>query len=205
MATRHATRCAADPAADHVEPADRRRRGAGADHDPHRVLHHGARGGRPVRRHLRPARPHDGAGGHRHAGPRQLDGGKRRAFPARNSRPTTMREGDHYITNDPWLGTGHLHDLTVVTPGFPQRPHRRAVRQHRACHRHRRPRHGARRALGVRGRPVHPDRQMLRPGPAERDVLRLHPRRLAPAGGAGGRHLFAVRLQRRRRAPAGAR
>ncbi|MDE2575941.1 MAG: hydantoinase B/oxoprolinase family protein [Rhodospirillales bacterium] len=30
----------------------------------------------------------------------------------------TMQEGDHYITNDPWLGTGHLHDLTVVTPAF---------------------------------------------------------------------------------------
>ncbi|HUN44424.1 MAG TPA: hydantoinase B/oxoprolinase family protein [Acetobacteraceae bacterium] len=30
----------------------------------------------------------------------------------------TMRRGDHYITNDPWLGTGHLHDLTVVTPAF---------------------------------------------------------------------------------------
>ena len=30
----------------------------------------------------------------------------------------TMRTGDHYITNDPWLGTGHLHDLTVVTPAF---------------------------------------------------------------------------------------
>ena len=26
--------------------------------------------------------------------------------------------GDHYITNDPWLATGHLHDLTVVTPAF---------------------------------------------------------------------------------------
>ena len=32
----------------------------------------------------------------------------------------TMKEGDHYITNDPWLGTGHLHDLTVVTPAFRQ-------------------------------------------------------------------------------------
>jgi N-methylhydantoinase B len=30
----------------------------------------------------------------------------------------TMVEGDHYITNDPWLGTGHLHDLTVVSPIF---------------------------------------------------------------------------------------
>src|SRR5271156_5432588 len=30
----------------------------------------------------------------------------------------TMSQGDHYITNDPWLGTGHLHDLTVVSPAF---------------------------------------------------------------------------------------
>src|SRR6185295_2990719 len=30
----------------------------------------------------------------------------------------TMREGDHYITNDPWLTCGHLHDLTVVSPTF---------------------------------------------------------------------------------------
>ena len=29
-----------------------------------------------------------------------------------------MQPGDHYITNDPWLGTGHLHDLTVVSPAF---------------------------------------------------------------------------------------
>jgi len=36
-----------------------------------------------------------------------------RKFPAE-----TMRPGDHYITNDPWLGTGHLHDLTVVSPAF---------------------------------------------------------------------------------------
>jgi N-methylhydantoinase B len=27
-------------------------------------------------------------------------------------------EGDVYITNDPWEGTGHLHDFTVVTPSF---------------------------------------------------------------------------------------
>jgi N-methylhydantoinase B len=30
----------------------------------------------------------------------------------------TMRDGDVYITNDPWKGTGHLHDLTVVSPTF---------------------------------------------------------------------------------------
>lgn len=29
-------------------------------------------------------------------------------------------EGDVYITNDPWEGTGHLHDITMVTPSFHQ-------------------------------------------------------------------------------------
>ncbi len=27
-------------------------------------------------------------------------------------------DGDVYITNDPWMGTGHLHDVTMVTPVF---------------------------------------------------------------------------------------
>ena len=27
-------------------------------------------------------------------------------------------EGDAYLTNDPWLGTGHLHDFTMVSPSF---------------------------------------------------------------------------------------
>jgi N-methylhydantoinase B len=29
-----------------------------------------------------------------------------------------LAEGDVYITNDPWEGTGHLHDITVCTPSF---------------------------------------------------------------------------------------
>jgi N-methylhydantoinase B len=29
-----------------------------------------------------------------------------------------MKPGDHYITNDPWFTSGHLHDITVVTPTF---------------------------------------------------------------------------------------
>ncbi len=82
-----------------------------------------------------------------------------RRFPA-----ATMQPGDHYITNDPWLGTGHLHDLTVVSPAFHDGAHRRAVRQHRARDRHRRPRHGAGGAQRVRGGDVHPDRQVLRRG-----------------------------------------
>ena len=34
-------------------------------------------------------------------------------FPAR-----TMKEGDIFLTNDPWKATGHLHDFTFVTPTF---------------------------------------------------------------------------------------
>ena len=30
----------------------------------------------------------------------------------------TMAQGDVYLTNDPWEGTGHLHDITMVTPSF---------------------------------------------------------------------------------------
>jgi len=29
-----------------------------------------------------------------------------------------MKPGDVYVTNDPWMGTGHLNDFTVVTPTF---------------------------------------------------------------------------------------
>lgn len=34
-----------------------------------------------------------------------------------------MYEGDVYITNDPWEGTGHLHDITIVTPSFHKDQH----------------------------------------------------------------------------------
>ena len=32
--------------------------------------------------------------------------------------PDNIHDGDVYITNDPWEGTGHLHDITMVTPSF---------------------------------------------------------------------------------------
>ncbi|WP_353233713.1 hydantoinase B/oxoprolinase family protein [Diaphorobacter ruginosibacter] len=36
-----------------------------------------------------------------------------RAYPAES-----MEDGDVYITNDPWKGTGHLYDVVMVTPVF---------------------------------------------------------------------------------------
>lgn len=36
-----------------------------------------------------------------------------RVFPV-----ATMKSGDIYITNDPWMGTGHLNDFVLVTPAF---------------------------------------------------------------------------------------
>jgi N-methylhydantoinase B len=36
-----------------------------------------------------------------------------RKFPA-----DTMRPGDSFVTNDPWVGAGHLNDFTVVSPVF---------------------------------------------------------------------------------------
>jgi N-methylhydantoinase B len=32
--------------------------------------------------------------------------------------PDRVYPGDVYVTNDPWKGTGHLHDITVTTPVF---------------------------------------------------------------------------------------
>lgn len=32
--------------------------------------------------------------------------------------PATMQPGDAFATNDPWLASGHLHDITIVGPCF---------------------------------------------------------------------------------------
>ncbi len=32
--------------------------------------------------------------------------------------PASMKPGDVFVTNDPWLGTGHLFDYVVMTPVF---------------------------------------------------------------------------------------
>ena len=79
----------------------------------------------------------------------------------------TMKPGDHYITNDPWLTSGHLHDITVVNAELLPRRTRRAVRQHDSCRGYWRARHGAGRTAGVRGGPVHSDHAARPRGPHE--------------------------------------
>ena len=32
--------------------------------------------------------------------------------------PAVLKPGDHLISNDPWIASGHLHDITVVSPVF---------------------------------------------------------------------------------------
>ncbi|MBJ3778873.1 hydantoinase B/oxoprolinase family protein [Acuticoccus mangrovi] len=44
----------------------------------------------------------------------------------------TAEEGDVYVTNDPWQGTGHLNDFVVVTPWF----HRGRLVAYFACTAH---------------------------------------------------------------------
>ncbi len=67
------------------KPADRRGGGAGPGADPHRLQPHRARMRRHIRRRVRPARPHVGAGGDRNARAHQLDGGIGEAFHPRLS------------------------------------------------------------------------------------------------------------------------
>lgn len=44
----------------------------------------------------------------------------------------TMKPGDSFVTNDPWVGAGHLNDFTVVTPVF--RAHSPVALTASTCH-----------------------------------------------------------------------
>ena len=63
-----------------------------------------------------------------------------------------MKPGDVFVTNDPWLGTGHLFDFVVVTPVFLDGEPGRPVRLDLPHHRRRRRRLFGRRQFGLRGR-----------------------------------------------------
>ena len=103
--------------ADHVEPPDRGGRGAGADADAHRLQPDRARMRRPLGRRVRPqgrmlAQAVTGTPGHVNSMAESVKHFMRH-FPLE-----TMKPGDAYITNDPWMGTGHLNDFVITTPCF---------------------------------------------------------------------------------------
>jgi 5-oxoprolinase (ATP-hydrolysing) len=110
--------------------------------------------------------------------------------------PQDTLEGDVYLTNDPWLGTGHLHDITVVTPVFRKGRHIGYF----ACTAHVVDIGG--RGFGPDGREVYEEGLLIpitkfadrRAGPAAAD--RDDPRQRAHARPDRGRHPFARGLQR---------
>ena len=77
--------------------------------------------------------------------------------------PERIYPGDIYLTNDPWKGTGHLHDITVTTPVFVKDELIGFFACHRPCGRYRRPRVWARGKRGLRRRPPNPDHEVGRP------------------------------------------
>ena len=116
--------------------------------------------------------------------------------------PENIFEGDVYITNDPWEGTGHLHDITVVTPSFHSGASGRVLRLHRPCRRYRRARLWRGCGQRLRGRPVHPDHEVRRARRGRRDPDPDRARQCARTRSAGRRHLCAGHLQRDRPPPA---
>jgi len=70
----------------------------------------------------------------------------------------TLYPGDVIITNDPWLATGHIHDVSTVAPIFldGKLVAFSAVTSHAG---HRRPGPFERRAVHIRGRPADPRAQ----------------------------------------------
>ena len=115
----------------------------------------------------------------------------------------TMKAGDAYITNDPWMGTGHLNDFVITTPCFHNGKLVGAVLLHQPSHGHRRHRLRPGRHRRVHGGALHPVAEAVRPGQGQRDADGDDPRQHAPAGRHRGRRLLAGRLQRRRRPPPG--
>ena len=185
-------------AADHVEPADRRGRGAGADAAAHRLLRHRARGGRPLRRHLRPRRA----------------ACWRRPSPARRATSTRWRSRSstssrHFRPRDHEAGRRLHHQRSVDGHRPPQRLRRdhavlpqgqagRPVLLHLAPDGHRRHRLRARWHRRVHGGPLHPVPEAARGGQGQRDADGDDPRQHAAADRHRRRRLFARRLQRGR-------
>ena len=110
----------------------------------------------------------------------------------------TMKPGDVYITNDPWMGTGHLHDFVVTTP----LPGRQAGRRCSPA-----PATSWTSAASASGRTRRdvfeeglyiPMLKLIDRGEVERDADGDDPRQRALPDRGRGRRLLARRLQRRR-------
>src|SRR5262245_236838 len=100
----------------------------------------------------------------------------------------TWRPGDCVITNDPWLATGHLPDITMAAPIY----HRGRLVGFSGSIAHS-PDIGGSLAVGgglpraVRGRAAHPAGEVPRRGPAQSRRLRLHlGQRAGARAGPGG-------------------
>ena len=116
----------------------------------------------------------------------------------------SMADGDIYLTNDPWKGTGHLNDFVVTTPCF----HRGRLVAIFSCTSHIIDIGGIGYGPGREGRSCRgnlpPVREARRAGTNEPDPARCGAREHPPADGDRGRRVLAGRLQRHRlRAAAG--
>jgi N-methylhydantoinase B len=112
-----------------------------------------------------------------------------------------MFPGDTYVTNDPWKGTGHLHDITMVSPSFKGD---RLVGFF-ACTAHVVDVGG--RGFGADGKSVYeegiqiPIMKFAERGVVNADLVRHFARECARVQSGGWRFLFAGCLQRRRPQP----
>ena len=112
--------------------------------------------------------------------------------------PERIHPGDAYITNDPWKGTGHLHDITVCTPVFHRRRAGRVLRIDGPRRRCRWARLWAGRARGLRGGHPHPHHEMGRAGRAQRRPGADHSQQRARSRSGRRRHPRSGRVQRDR-------
>jgi N-methylhydantoinase B len=109
----------------------------------------------------------------------------------------TMRPGDVFVTNDPWLGTGHLFDYVMVTPVF--RGERPVGLFASTCHPDVAAWASPPGALGLRGGPACRIMRLREQGDRRED-LRDHHGELAQPDRGARRSTVADRLQRRGRA-----
>ena len=96
---------------------------------------------------------------------------------AEATRRDTLQPGDVVVTNDPWMGTGHLYDISVMRPVFRGRARRLHAEHHTSAgHRRRGLRPGAR---DLRGGAAASGRQALQAGKmkrAAREIIRTNVR-----------------------------